>query len=112
METSNSKKIEACKVDVEFLMSTKLAAFVNERKGEFLGGDELGQADIALASLSSILICPEEYGGRSGTMFPFITKILASDPEFREFVLKMKATVVGEFCLKLYKEHRIPTSRK
>lgn len=108
MQTSNSKEIKACKEDVEFLMSTKLAAFVNERKGTFLGGDKLGQADIALASLSSILICPDEYGGRSGTMFPFITKILASDPEFREFVTKMRATVVGEYCLKLYKEHRIP----
>jgi hypothetical protein len=107
MKTSIPTEVKACKEQVEHLMSTKLAAYVKERKGKFLDGDKLGQADIALAALAAPLVIPEEYGGRHGTMWPYASKILATDPEFKEFFTKMRATVVGEYCLQIYIEYRI-----
>ena len=108
LKLNDKAVIKACIDDIHDLLNTKLAAYITQKKTKYICGDTIGQADIAIASLCAVLVAPDEYGGRTGTMGPYINKMLAIDPEFKEFVTKARETVVGKYTLQLYKDYRIP----
>jgi hypothetical protein len=108
LKLNDKAVIKACKDDIHHLLNTKLAAYITQKKTKYIGGDTIGQADIAIASLCAVLVAPDDYGGRTSTMGPYINKLLSIDPEFKEFVTKARETVVGKYTLQLYNEYRIP----
>jgi len=91
----------------EKLSSTlrKLDKIVSQRKGIFLGGDQIGLADIALASLASPLLTPPLYC--EGKYTHIFNKILESDSSVRKEVEGYRNTTMGQYVLELYSQHRL-----
>lgn len=107
--------LAACVAQLDALMAPtgKIAgALAEARKAghPFLGGDSLGQADIALCSIAALLVLPEEYGGAKGTMGPHFAYLLAKDDQMRPLVEGWRETDVGKYVLDVYKRHRISTA--
>lgn len=110
--TKDAAGLAACVAQLDALMAPtgKIAgALAEARKAghAFLGGDSLGQADIALCSIAALLVLPEEYGGAQGTMAPHFAYLLAHDDQMRPLVEAWRSTDVGAFVLDIYKRHRI-----
>ena len=65
----------------------------------FLEGDRFGLADLTFASLSSILLLPEEH--------PFMrTGRTDPSPDFVRLAHELRATRAGQHALRMYREHR------
>ena len=73
----------------------------------YLGGHLPGQADIALASMGALVVLPDEYGGRQGTMGPHFAYLREHDEEARAIVARFRETDVGKFVLDMYARHRL-----
>ena len=89
------------------LTSGALVDALEARKGPFLGGAELGAADLALASFAALCVLPEEYGGKGGTMAPHFAKLLSSDAVLRGHVERWRGTAVGAYAMLVYKTQRL-----
>ena len=108
----DAESLAACVAQLDALMAPtgKIAgALAEARKAghAFLGGDSLGQADIALCSIAALLVLPEEYGGAKGTMGPHFAYLFAKDDQMRPLVEGWRETEVGKYVLDVYKRHRI-----
>ena len=71
-----------------------------------MAGSQLGQADIALASICGALVFPDFYG--EGILAGYVTELSSRDPEF--WVEKWRKTLVGEYCMELYSKYRMSTA--
>jgi hypothetical protein len=108
--------LAACVAQLEALLAPEgpLAAALRAARGRgqpYLGGAAPGVADIALASLGALVVLPEQYGGRCGTMAPHFAYLLAHDEQLRPLVLRWRQTEVGAYILELYSKHRTVDSR-
>ena len=73
---------------------------ITAKQTRYLGGDSLGVADIAVASLMAPLISPPQYvRGRFALLFD---NLLKQDKEFNECVQYWRSTVAGGYALDIY----------
>ena len=103
-DSHNEMTKKQCVVKLEVIIE-KLSTILRTRPGKFLGGDELGQADIALASLCGAIIFPDLYAG--GLMTPFVHQMKNKDKEFSQEVERWRKTEVGSYCMDLYSQWRL-----
>lgn len=107
MKTEDAAAKAECSAALEALVRGKLAAALAARKGPYLGGDKPSTADFALASFMALLVLPENYGGRTGTMGPHLLAVQREDAEVRASVEKWRATEVGAYAMQLYAKLRL-----
>ena len=106
--------VAACIAQLDALLAPtgKIAGALAEarRAGHsFLGGDAIGQADIALCSIAALLVLPEEYGGSKRPMAPHFAYLLSRDEQMRSLVERWRQTEVGAYVLHVYRHHRVAT---
>lgn len=99
----DQKTVLKCKDSLKTTFD-KLDRIVTERKGQFLLGDKLSLADIALASLAAPILLPPLYcGGKYNIAFQ---GIYDSDSEGKSEVDRFRSTVAGQYVMNLYANHR------
>lgn len=106
-DSHNEEAKRECIEKIEVLLE-KLGGMVKTRDGKFLAGNQLGQADIALASICGALMFPDLYG--EGVMVGYVAELSGRDPEFARGVEKWRKTEVGVYCTELYSKYRLATS--
>lgn len=105
MFKSNDKEaFEECNRKLEVVVE-KLSSVLRSRKGKFLGGDCLGQADISIAALAAAIVFPDLFA--KGFMAPYAAQLSSKDKDFAEGIEKWRKTEVGEYCLELYSKYRL-----
>ncbi len=66
---------------------------------KYLVGNQFSAADIAFSAIAAPVLLPVEYGGAQ-------TKFNEISEEFRQKIMKLRATPAGQFVLKMYQEER------
>ncbi|HOZ52796.1 MAG TPA: cytochrome P450 [Chitinophagaceae bacterium] len=66
---------------------------------KYLTGDQFTLADLAFAAIGAMLILPEEYGGS-------LPKISQIPEEYRNDVHTLRASIAGQFILRIYQDKR------
>eukprot|EP01038_Epipyxis_sp_PR26KG_P006192 gene6192-8529_t len=90
------------RLEVQFKNLDKL---ISEKRTPYLGGEKIGLADIAVASLIGPLVNPPEYiGGKAAHIFDELMRV---DKECGDNINHWRETVVGKYVLKMYKDHRL-----
>lgn len=82
--------------------------YLNNRKGKYITGNKLTQADIALAALIAPVTMPPEYC--LGKFRKWFDQGMAQDEELRREVEYWRATAVGQYTLQLYSTTRTSTT--
>ncbi len=78
--------------------------FMANLDGQYLGGDQPGLSDFALAAISAIVVFPKEYCG--GRISQELDLLCEQDPDLGAIVTRFRATKLGQHCLLMYKLHR------
>jgi len=103
MKTDKPLAVANCKAKLDEAIH-EIDLIIEKRSTQFLGGNSLGVADIAVASLTAPLVNPDMYcGGRYGAVF---AKLMQQDKELLGEVEKFRATTTGKYCLELYAKYR------
>lgn len=85
----------------------KLAAILTAKKTKYFAGDEPGVADFFAAALIAVVVNPPSYGGRNPTMKRYVEEQELLDPEYKAHIEKWRAHPAGQYCLELYRTHRL-----
>lgn len=80
--------------------------FLNKTDRKYIGGDQPGLADYALAALSAPIVCPREYC--RGRFAKELDLFHMQDTTWAAYVTQFRNTKVGEHCQMMYREHQIP----
>jgi glutathione S-transferase len=103
IQPKNQTTNEECKMKLVSVIR-KIGVLITNKKTEFLGGDTIGIADIALASLMAPLVTPPLYcNGRFAHIFD---KLENQDLDVFLEAKLWRSTVAGEYVMNLYKNHR------
>ena len=105
-KTADSATQPACVVQTQVAMD-KIATLLAEKKTKYLSGDELGVADIFTASLIAVVVNPPEYGGRDNSLIKYTDEQERLDPEYAEHIKKWRNHPAGQYCLEIYRTHRM-----
>lgn len=104
MKADDPAALADCRVRLAAAMG-RLDNIVLAKKTEFIAGDRIGVADVALASLlSPIINAPEYYGGKFTHL---MDSLMQSDDSLRKEVEAWRATASGEYALALYTKYRL-----
>ena len=79
-------------------MFTKVDGILSDKR-RYLTGDQFTLADLGFAAIAAPMILPEEFGG----VLPAINQI---PDDYRKAVYDLRATVAGQFVLRIYQEER------
>jgi hypothetical protein len=83
----------------------KIEKILDERSGPYLNGQQVGLADIALASLFAPLVSPPNYyEGKFSVVF---NELLEKSDDIREETEYWRKTKVGQYVLEIYAKHRM-----
>jgi hypothetical protein len=85
-------------------VSNKLETIIKNKKTIFLEGDTIGIADIALSSLFSPMVNAPSY--RQGKFEHIFDLLFQQDVEARTDCEYWRGTLVGQYVLDIYKNHR------
>lgn len=103
MRPNDPQAVAECRAELEASLQ-KLDAIITGKRTPFLGGESLGIADIAVASLFAPLVNPPMYCG--GRYTPIFEELMAQDKDLRAEVDRMRATPTGAYVMELYAKHR------
>lgn len=81
-----------------------LGALLEQSGGKYMQGDRITAADIAVASLASILVFPPNLC--NGEFSEIFDQLQSQDSSLAEEVLYWRRTKIGEFVLFMYSAHR------
>lgn len=70
----------------------------------YLVGNSFTAADLTFASMAGIILLPEHYGGRPGTVDLSSLKKMFPD----EILQELRNTTAGRHALEVYRKHRLP----
>ena len=96
-----------CRTKLQAVVRRLDAEFVVNKKGKYLLGDELSQADIALASMMAILVNPDEYA--LGRYKKYMQAFQAQDAALAEETRMWRATPTGQYAVHVYATARTYT---
>lgn len=82
----------------------KLDGIITGKTTPYLGGDSVGIADIAVASLIAPLVSPKGYAG--GAFDEIFERLSKQDPAVGKDVEYWSGTVTGKYVLDMYAKHR------
>lgn len=82
----------------------KVGEVLQKRNSTFLNGDTPGPVDFAIAALSAPVVAPREYC--MGRYLSTFDEIERTDSEYRAEVEYWRNTVVGQYCLMMYRDYR------
>ena len=82
----------------------KLGVLLQNSNGKYIQGERLTAADIAIASLASVLVFPPALC--NGEFSGIFSQLQSQDSELAQDVMYWRQTRIGEFVLFMYSEHR------
>lgn len=83
----------------------ELDVVIRNRKGKYIGGDDLSTADIAIAALLSPMLANHMYNcGRFADVF---NKLMKQDTNFTQEVKYFSESITGMYAMQMYYEHRL-----
>lgn len=100
----DTELIQKCRAGIRKVFDT-LGDKLLASGGPYIEGKMMGIVDIAVASLAAVVVFPDEYG--EGDHLPCWKLLEKQDPGFAEDLQYWRQTVIGKFCLFMYKEHRM-----
>ena len=103
-QTDNKQAIIECKSKLKNVFSKIDDTILSKKTTRYLGGNELGVADIALAALAGPVVMAREYC--AGEFVSIFDELERQDPELREELLQWRNTLTGMYSLELYKNCR------
>jgi glutathione S-transferase len=103
MRPYQPEAVSECRTKLEAALK-QLDAIITNKKTPFLGGNSIGVADIAVASLMAPMVNPQMYcGGKYAHIFE---QLMAQDNELKDEVDRVRATPAGAYVMQLYAKHR------
>lgn len=110
-KTADAATMPACVAQTQEAMD-KIAALLVAKKTKYLSGPELGVADIFAASLIAVVVNPPEYGGKDNSLVKYTDKQGRLDPEYAAHIRKWREHPAGQYCLEIYRTHRMKSIKK
>ena len=105
-KTNDPATLQNC-IDQTQAALDKIAQLLATKKSKYLSGPELGVADIFAASLIAVVVNPPEYGGRDSSLVRHTAEQERLDPEYAAHIRKWREHPAGQYCLEIYKAHRM-----
>lgn len=103
MQPFNPDAVADCKAQLEVALK-ELDHIIAHKKTPFLGGETIGVADVAVASLVAPLVNPPMYCG--GRYSKILDQLMHQDAELRSEVERLRATPTGVYVMDLYAKYR------
>lgn len=101
---TDAKAADQCKEKLVELFD-QVGRILNNRQTKYLGGNQVGVADIALASLVAPLVNPPLYcGGKYAKIF---NTLMESNSAIKKETDFWRGTIVGEYTLEIYQKYRL-----